>query len=1198
MKNINSTNLVSLRQMAEERIEINYPDKDKLLIHHNGEADQLKLLHELQVHEVELEMQNEELKLAIHKAETATTLYDFAPTGYFTLHHDGNVKQLNLSGAKMLGRERFNLIDTNFKQFVPRESQLAFINFFRNIFDTQCKQTCELRLMTDPDTWIYVHLEGIIAEDENQCLVTAVDISERKKWEEAIRQKESNLNGLVNNRDESIWSIDQKYHLIIYNNFFRDECFASYNVELKNGMNALSFLPSHLSHLWKQKYDKALLGRRVIFEYSNQVEEDLHFYEVFLNPIILEGQVTGVTALSSVITWRKQTEEALRQSEERHRLLADNALDVIWTMDLEGHLTYVSPSVKRLNGYSVAEMMKHSIEEILTGESAANAQSAIQEAHTAMKAGQAIREFHMELEQNCKNGSTVWTDTTASSMFNAEGEFVGVIGVTRNIAKRKRAELALRNSEIKYRKLYESIIDGFATIDMKGQFVDCNHSFEQLLGYSRQELCQLSLTDITDKKWHAHEKYIIEEQLIPNGYSQLFETEFIRKNGTIVPVEISAFVIKNEMGENVQMCAIVRDITENKRKQEVVIKSELLYHAIFEKSSAAMFLIDPADGAIVDANSASCQFYGYGREQFKELKIMDINMLSLEQVKASMAETELGKRLYFNFRHKLADSQLREVEVYACPIEIEGRTLLHSIVHDITDRKMAEEALAASEIRFRSLLQNVSSVAVQGYSPDGRIQYWNHASEQLYGYTAQEAIGRNLVKLIVPADYQSYVNQSILEMVATGQPLRPSESSLMRRNGSRVEVFTSHAIVQMPGRAPELFCFDIDLTDRKRAEEEVRERDAIFTQMLENSPIYIFFKDDKTRMLSLSRNYEDRLGKKMEEMIGKTVDELFPAETAIRMRESDLLCMKEGLKIETEEEINGRHFSILKFPIQIQGKPTLLAGFSIDITERKRAEMALKESEMRWQELNATKDKFFSIISHDLKSPFNSIIGFSNLLSRQLQEKDYDGIGKYAMIIQHSSQRAMNLLMNLLEWSRSQTGNLEFHPEKVELSVLIREAIDLLIDAAQYKSINIDLQIQPNTQVMADRLMFGTIVRNLVSNAIKFTHPGGEIVISSRQDQDQCIVTVADNGVGIRKDALDKLFRIDVSYSTVGTQDEVGTGLGLILCKDFVERHRGKIWVESERSGCHGTKNGSQFHFSIPLAVNQSLNAETETAHN
>jgi signal transduction histidine kinase len=251
-------------------------------------------------------------------------------------------------------------------------------------------------------------------------------------------------------------------------------------------------------------------------------------------------------------------------------------------------------------------------------------------------------------------------------------------------------------------------------------------------------------------------------------------------------------------------------------------------------------------------------------------------------------------------------------------------------------------------------------------------------------------------------------------------------------------------------------------------------------------------------------------------------------------------------------------------------------SFLRDITERKRAEEILIESEIRLRELNATKDKFFSIIAHDLKSPFNSIIGFSNLLIEQIQEKDYDGIAEYATIIRNSSQGAMDLLQNLLEWSRSQTGRMEFNPEYVEIVSMIDETIHILVDAAKQKSIILSRELPRKAIAFADKDMISTVLRNLISNAIKFTNPGGAIIISAEQKQNELIIGVTDNGVGIKKDVLDKLFRVEESFSTIGTKNEKGTGLGLILCKEFITKHGGEIWVESK------VGKGSMFCFTIP----------------
>lgn len=239
-------------------------------------------------------------------------------------------------------------------------------------------------------------------------------------------------------------------------------------------------------------------------------------------------------------------------------------------------------------------------------------------------------------------------------------------------------------------------------------------------------------------------------------------------------------------------------------------------------------------------------------------------------------------------------------------------------------------------------------------------------------------------------------------------------------------------------------------------------------------------------------------------------------------------------------------------------------------------------------QLNAEKDKFFSIIAHDLKSPFNSILGFSDLLVEQIPEKDYDGIEKYARIIQQSSKRAMNLLMNLMEWSRSQTGGMEFNPADYELDQLIDNATLLLSSSAEQKSIIISKTLLSNATVFIDKAMISTVLRNLISNAIKYSNSGGEISILVEDKQEGVLVSVSDIGVGIPKANIEKIFRIDESFSTPGTNNEKGTGLGLILCKEFVEKHNGEIWVESKEG------LGSSFYFTIPkYAAENNITIQT-----
>ncbi len=245
-------------------------------------------------------------------------------------------------------------------------------------------------------------------------------------------------------------------------------------------------------------------------------------------------------------------------------------------------------------------------------------------------------------------------------------------------------------------------------------------------------------------------------------------------------------------------------------------------------------------------------------------------------------------------------------------------------------------------------------------------------------------------------------------------------------------------------------------------------------------------------------------------------------------------------------------------------------GSCYDITE-------IKDNEHKLTELNATKDMFFSIIAHDLKSPFNSVIGFSEHLLELIEKKEYENIEVYANIILHSSKRAMDLLTNLFEWSQSQSGRMDLNPEFFQIVPLIEEQITLYKYIAEQKSIDIINILPPDIGINADKAMIKSLLRNLISNAIKFTPSGGKVSISAVEKQNEVIVSVSDTGVGMSKTRIDKLFSIDESYSTPGTQNEKGTGLGLILCQEFIKKNNGKIWIESE------VGKGTTFHFSLPL---------------
>jgi len=237
--------------------------------------------------------------------------------------------------------------------------------------------------------------------------------------------------------------------------------------------------------------------------------------------------------------------------------------------------------------------------------------------------------------------------------------------------------------------------------------------------------------------------------------------------------------------------------------------------------------------------------------------------------------------------------------------------------------------------------------------------------------------------------------------------------------------------------------------------------------------------------------------------------------------------------------------------------------------------VAIKTAEL--YELNASKDKFFSIIAHDLKNPFNTIIGFSDILLEEISSGDLVKGNESARMIHSSAIQTFRLLENLLEWANSQTGKISYKPSPVNLNELLNEDFITLNDMAIRKNIELKRFIPDNLVIMADRNMIKTVLRNLISNAIKFTPKKGKVEVNALTNDKQVEITVSDNGIGMTKETIAKLFRIDANLLTQGTENEKGTGLGLFLCKEFVEKHGGKIWVESE------TGKGSQFTFTLPM---------------
>lgn len=248
-----------------------------------------------------------------------------------------------------------------------------------------------------------------------------------------------------------------------------------------------------------------------------------------------------------------------------------------------------------------------------------------------------------------------------------------------------------------------------------------------------------------------------------------------------------------------------------------------------------------------------------------------------------------------------------------------------------------------------------------------------------------------------------------------------------------------------------------------------------------------------------------------------------------------------------------------------------------DISEQKKYERNLKENAERLKNLNAIKDKFFSIIAHDLRGPLGNYRDFTQLLNDKNSKITPDEKNIYLELLEKSSSQIYSLLENLLEWARSQNGTMPFNPQTLSIYLIVEKIISLFSVLSNKKQIQIQNKLKQNLLIFADAYMIETVFRNLISNALKFTSIGGLVEIGTTQtsEDEPCIFYVKDNGMGMKEDRLNKLFLLNEKISTKGTKGETGSGLGLILAKEFLERHNGKIWVESVAG------EGSTFHFQI-----------------
>ena len=511
---------------------------------------------------------------------------------------------------------------------------------------------------------------------------------------------------------------------------------------------------------------------------------------------------------------------------------------------------------------------------------------------------------------------------------------------------------------------------------------------------------------------------------------------------------------------------------------------------------------------------------------------------------------------------------------------------------DITERKQAEKKLHKSEEMHRSLF-DISLQGIVYQNSEGFIINANPAAQRILGLTLDQMQGRSSSDPRWSAmkedgsDFPgeehpaivSFKTRKVIQNVIMGV-FNPSDQIVHWINISASPLFKD-------GESAPHMVYTVfeDITDRKQAVEVLRESEEQRNSILNDITDVVWslsWPDMKVNFISPS--VEQVFGRPISEFAanpGLWADAVHPDDK--HLSDKALIQLREKGFAERECRIVRPDGSIAwvndksKIIVDRKGKPIRIDGISRDITDRRQAEEEIKSKNELLIHTNAEKDKFFSIISHDLRGPFNGFLGLSKLLAEDLQRFTPEDIKKIAGSMRDSATNLFSLLENLLEWSRLQRGITSFKPESFLLMPMIDDIMHAVMDSANKKEIEISYEIQADLEVFADEYMLASTIRNLASNAVKFTLKGGKVTIAAKSVPGHSVeISIRDTGIGMNHEMVHDLFRLDVQTNRKGTDNEPSSGLGLLLCKDFVEKHGGKLWVESEEG------KGSVFYFTIP----------------
>src|ERR1035437_2605380 len=731
-----------------------------------------------------------------------------------------------------------------------------------------------------------------------------------------------------------------------------------------------------------------------------------------------------------------------------------------------------------------------------------------------------------------------------------------------------------------YQSIAESMTESIIAIDLEGKIMLWNKASEILFGYSKNEVSGKFLGEAL--------------KLFDEAYFNNIKGELDKSNSWKINL---TFNKKNEIKEIVEARFSMRpgdsfiivlfiNITDRNLLEQQHKTSEDRFKNILDNTEDPIISLDP-DGTITYINEKFVSVLGYSGEIItKNIKVLiDPQYLANNIFDLKEFKNNPNKKIELPIISKFGN--IHYFTTKFAPVFFDNKTIKYFIgfFYEITSEKKLEKEFFLFKSLFEASKDGIAIIA------NSKIVLSNDSFATIFGYNKkEEVLNSNLIDFVSSNDVVRVAEYFQLLEQRKEVPGR-IEFLGRRKDKSVFFIEVSPSIVDIESK--NFVVIDArDVTERKRVQQAIRESEEKYRNITENIDDFLFTFERIEKVLKpLFYTFS------VEKITGYTQSE-FLLESTLFLKiiyPDDFQLVKKKLKtllrsrIQVSEEmelriINKRGNIVwVRTKINIirngDGKISKIYGLVSDISLRKKAEEELNRSTENLIKLNETKDKFISIISHDLRTPFSSILGFTDLLIGD-EDLTEDEKKQYIRFIQESSKSMLALVNSLLDWTRLQTGRIKFEPEKISARMIIINSINSLSVAALQKNIILKSEVEKNVTIYADNSLMTQVFNNLISNAIKFTKPGGEIVISASPSKKTRFYefSVRDNGVGIKPENMKELFRIDTKFSSEGTAGEKGTGLGLSLVNEIIEKHGGKIWVESEYG------KGSNFKFILPIA--------------